>query len=136
MEQLNKIKILLESTTDLVKFWVSNDHIRSLMWENINGIKQELAEIEKIQNYTDAAESPAEKPYKEMVSHPSHYQGNKHECIDVMLDVFGKEKVSAFCELNAFKYLWRSDSKGTDIQDKRKAIWYLDKYNELNKEEP
>ena len=72
---------------------------------------------------------------KEMVSHPSHYQGNKQECIDVMLDVFGKEKVSAFCELNAFKYQWRSHLKGTDIQDKKKAIWYLDKYNELNGEE-
>ena len=70
----------------------------------------------------------------EMVNHPSHYQGAKHECIDIMLDVFGKEKTLAFCELNAFKYLWRSDSKGTDTQDKKKAIWYLDKYNELKGE--
>ncbi len=70
----------------------------------------------------------------EMVNHPNHYKGNKYECIDIMLDVFGKEKVSAFCELNAFKYQWRSHQKGTDLQDKRKAIWYLNKYNELNSE--
>lgn len=70
----------------------------------------------------------------EMVNHPSHYQGKKYECIDIMLDVFGREKTLAFCELNAFKYLWRSDSKGTDTQDKKKAIWYLDKYNELKGE--
>lgn len=68
---------------------------------------------------------------KEMVNHPSHYKNNKYECIDVMLDVFGKEKVLAFCELNAFKYQWRANFKGTDIQDKKKAEWYLNKYIEL-----
>ena len=68
---------------------------------------------------------------KEMVNHPSHYKNNKYECIDVMLDVFGKEKVLAFCELNAFKYQWRANFKGTDIQDKKKSEWYLNKYIEL-----
>jgi hypothetical protein len=74
---------------------------------------------------------------KEMVNHPSHYKNNKYECIDVMLDIFGKEKVLAFCELNAFKYQWRANFKGTDIQDKKKAEWYLNKYIELkeNKDE-
>ena len=75
---------------------------------------------------TDTSESQ-----KEMVNHPPHYKNNKYECIDVMLDIFGKEKVLAFCELNAFKYQWRANFKGTDIQDKKKAEWYLNKYIEL-----
>ena len=75
---------------------------------------------------TDTSESQ-----KEMVNHPSHYKNNTYECIDVMLDIFGKDKIIAFCELNAFKYLWRANNKGTDIQDKKKAIWYLNKYIEL-----
>ena len=75
---------------------------------------------------TDTSESQ-----KEMVNHPSHYKNNKYEAIDIMLDVFGKDKTAAFCELNAFKYLWRANNKGTDIQDKKKAIWYLNKYIEL-----
>ena len=81
---------------------------------------------------TDTSESQ-----KEMVNHPSHYKNNKYEYIDVMLDVFGKEKVAAFCELNAFKYQWRANFKGTDIQDKKKSEWYLNKYIELkeNKDE-
>lgn len=102
-----------------------------VMLSKIDEILTDVKELEKIQNYTDCAKV---EPKKDMVSHPSHYQGKKLECIEAMLDVFGKEKVSAFCELNAFKYVWRSDSKGTDIQDKEKAIWYLDKYNELNRE--
>ena len=81
---------------------------------------------------TDTSESQ-----KEMVNHPSHYKNNKYEAIDIMLDIFGKDKTLAFCELNAFKYLWRANNKGTDIQDKKKAIWYLNKYIELkeNKDE-
>lgn len=71
------------------------------------------------------------EPQKEMVNHPSHYKNNKYEAINIMLDVFGKDKTVAFCELNAFKYLWRANNKGTDIQDKKKAIWYLNKYIEL-----
>lgn len=71
------------------------------------------------------------KSKKEMVNHPSHYKNNKYECIDVMLDIFGKDKTAAFCELNAFKYLWRANNKGTDIQDKKKAEWYINKYIEL-----
>lgn len=107
------------------------------MLNKIAEIESELKELEKMQNYNNTSTVPAKKeePYKEMVSHPDHYQGSKIECIEAMLDVFGKEKVSAFCELNAFKYQWRADKKGTDIQDKKKAIWYLDKYVELNKKE-
>ena len=73
----------------------------------------------------------------DMVNHPFHYKNGKYEAIDIMLDIFGKDKTLAFCELNAFKYLWRADNKGTDIQDKKKAIWYLNKYIELkeNKDE-
>lgn len=74
------------------------------------------------------------KKQKEMVNHPSHYKNGKYEAIDIMIDVFGKDKVADFCELNAFKYLWRADNKGTDIQDKKKAIWYLNKYIKLKTE--
>ena len=68
----------------------------------------------------------------DVVKNPKHYNAGAYQCIDIMLDVFGKEKVSAFCELNAFKYQWRSHNKGTDIQDKEKAVWYLNKYIALN----
>lgn len=104
----------------------------------VKQLQDEVSNLEKLYNSTHSQESaPKQKDSasKDNVNHPSHYQGSKYECIDVMLDVFGKEKVSAFCELNAFKYQWRANSKGTDIQDKKKAIWYNQKYIELNKKE-
>ena len=59
------------------------------------------------------------------VNHPSHYKQGSIECIDAMRQQFTKEEVVAFCKLNAFKYLWRSNHKGTHQQDIDKANWYL-----------
>lgn len=73
---------------------------------------------------------------KDMVNHPDHYKGkNGYECIDVMYNVFGKQEVQSFCLLNAFKYLYRCEKKDKKDEDIQKAIWYLQKYLEFNKEQ-
>ena len=68
----------------------------------------------------------------EQVNHPAHYQG-KMECIDAMVEVFGPEKVEDFCEINAFKYLWRAGEKegNSEEQDMAKARWYTRKRIDL-----
>jgi hypothetical protein len=66
----------------------------------------------------------------ESVNHPSHYNQGKFECIDVMVETFGKEATQDFCLLNAFKYVWRTGEKN-GVEDVKKARWYLDKYLEL-----
>jgi hypothetical protein len=68
----------------------------------------------------------------EKVNHPLHYQGGGIECIDAMLAAFGKEEVSSFCKLNAFKYIWRSLKKDSVIEDIKKALWYLNTFIQLN----
>ncbi len=67
------------------------------------------------------------------VNHPSHYNQGKFECIDVMVETFGKEAAKNFCLLNAFKYIWRTGEKN-GAEDVKKAIWYLDKFLELEGE--
>lgn len=66
----------------------------------------------------------------DIVNKPPHYTHGKYECIDVMVDTFGKEAVQHFCVLNAFKYVWRSEHKN-GLEDIKKAWWYLDKYLQL-----
>lgn len=70
------------------------------------------------------------------IDHPVHYQSYnpevKIECIEAMRAAFGDEAVAIWCKLNAFKYNWRADSKGGNV-DIGKAVWYLNKYLELNK---
>nr|DAR81056.1 MAG TPA: nucelotide kinase [Caudoviricetes sp.] len=72
---------------------------------------------------------------EERVNHPSHYNHGKLECIDIMEDVFGIDETRAFCKLNAFKYLVRAELKGSEFEDIDKALWYLNKHQELLKKQ-
>lgn len=75
-------------------------------------------------------------PGEDLVNSPSHYTSCvkelKIEAIDCMRVAFGDKDVSAFCICNALKYIFRHKSKG-GITDISKAVWYLNKYLELNK---
>lgn len=59
---------------------------------------------------------------KEMVNHPDHYQGNKFEVIDIIEDYN-----LGFSLGNTIKYILRSDKKNNQIEDLRKAAWYLNR---------
>ena len=72
---------------------------------------------------------------EERVNHPSHYNHGKLECIDIMEDVFGIDETRAFCKLNAIKYLVRAELKGSEVEDIDKALWYLNKHQELVKKQ-
>ena len=74
------------------------------------------------------------KVTSEAVNHPSHYNQGKYECIDVMLETFGREATKSFCLLNAFKYIWRTGEKNGN-EDIEKAIWYLNEFLELEDEQ-
>ena len=67
---------------------------------------------------------------KEQVNHPNHYNQGQYECIAVMESIYGIEATMNFCLLCAFKYTWRTNDKD-GIQDIDKAIWYLQKYKEV-----
>lgn len=72
----------------------------------------------------------------ETVNHPAHYNiPGRKECIVEMLEKFGRKKVKAFCELNAYKYKYRHELKNGD-EDLKKACWYIEKLNELDQTDP
>lgn len=56
------------------------------------------------------------------VNHPSHYTSHPSgvECIDVV-------EWMNFNRGNAMKYIWRAGEKGDEIEDLRKAAWYLNR---------
>ena len=91
------------------------------------------AEIEK--NYAFLLGKTPEETAS-TIDHPSHYAGEKYECIEVMREVFGDEVVKAFCLGNAFKYLWRCKKKHkSPYEDIAKAIWYFEKHNSIEEGE-
>lgn len=72
-------------------------------------------------------------PFNGMVDHPSHYLNDGKECIDLMIDEFGVDKVITWCELNSFKYRFRCGKKAASpgAEDLAKAEWYERKASEL-----
>ena len=54
------------------------------------------------------------------VNNPSHYTSDQSgvECIQVA------EHMN-FCRGNALKYLWRAGKKSNEVEDLKKAIWYI-----------
>lgn len=61
-------------------------------------------------------------PEHDPVNHPRHYTSHPSgvECIDVT------EHMN-FCLGNAVKYIWRAGLKGDEVEDLKKAAWYLAK---------
>jgi hypothetical protein len=59
---------------------------------------------------------------EERVNHPSHYQGNQFEVIDIIED-FDLN----FSMGNAIKYILRAGKKEDRIEDLKKAVWYLER---------
>lgn len=57
---------------------------------------------------------------KEQVDHPDHYQSQSIEVIDI-IDSFSLD----FYKGNVVKYVLRSGKKDKEIQDLKKAHWYL-----------
>lgn len=68
------------------------------------------------------------------VNHPEYYNVGGIECIDVIGCAIGKQCAADFCMGNAIKYLYRHTMKGQPIEDVEKAVWYLNKWLELNTE--
>lgn len=66
------------------------------------------------------------------VNHPAHYADScSVECIDSMVLSWGFFYTSIYCQINAYKYLWRYKNKNGE-EDLDKAEWYLNKSDELN----
>ena len=65
---------------------------------------------------------------RDSVNHPPHYTsgpscphcGTTVECITITENM-------GFCLGNAVKYIWRHKSKGNELEDLKKARWYLDR---------
>jgi hypothetical protein len=66
----------------------------------------------------------------EQVNHPKHYNQGKFEVIEIIED-----QQPNFHLGNAIKYICRAGKKNKDktIEDLQKAIWYINRYIEIQK---
>jgi hypothetical protein len=111
---------------------VSDKHIHTLSFnESFKDVFLKCMEQYKKEHTTKV-----ETPNYEHVEHPAHYNTYPMETIDMMLAIWGKEKVADWCEITAFKYRMRMGTKPNNSieQDLKKEQWYLNKAKELRNE--
>lgn len=73
-----------------------------------------------------------EEKFTDDIIHPAKYMSyvkDGIECIDAMRHGLGLEETSHYCLGRAFCLLWKNEN----LTDIRKAIWFLNKYLNLNK---
>ena len=63
---------------------------------------------------------------EDAVNSPSHYTQGL-EVIEVLESKMSPEDFQAYCTGNVFKYLFRAKYKGKELEDNKKALWYLDR---------
>jgi hypothetical protein len=72
----------------------------------------------------------------EMVNHPTHYNRYSVEVIEMLRRIYGTEETALFCEMTAFVYRMRMETKPDNPfeQELAKEEWNLSKAKELRKE--
>lgn len=91
-------------------------------WSGIFPIWSEKIKVYNPENDPEVKEVP-EGPIESVISavdHPPHYNKGNIEVIDFILD-----HDLGFCAGNVVKYLCRAPYKGTEVQDLKKARFYL-----------
>ncbi|UXQ88850.1 SaV-like protein [Tenacibaculum phage Larrie] len=98
-----------------------------------NGDLFKIAEKEKEPKTQEKQKAQGEGESYNFVEKPNHYTVLGKEVFEMMEDIWGKDALIKFCQMNSFKYRMRaghkpSQSVETDI---KKAKYYENKINEL-----
>ncbi len=70
-----------------------------------------------------------------MVENPPHYNHAGIECIEAIEESMSSVAFKGYLKGNCMKYLWRYDYKGKQVEDLKKAGWYLNKLTKMVAEE-
>jgi len=99
----------------LFEFTMDRDHHERICHVYRQGL--ELGGVKRVR-----ITAPETAPPDDMVNHPKHYTSHPSgvESIEITQHY-------NFCIGNTIKYLWRAGLKGDDIEDLKKARWYLDR---------
>jgi hypothetical protein len=87
-----------------------------------------LADIfSNVPQMTENLKGSAVEPYKEAVESPDHYTAGGIETIDYMRAKMSHEGFCGFLLGNVLKYVSRAGHKKNELEDLKKAQWYLNK---------
>ena len=104
------------------------------MWDALRK-KHSPIENNPLTNALNSYAAEAEKEAEDMVTAPRHYNTGNIECIDAIEESMSSIAFKGYLKGNCMKYLWRYDYKGKQVEDLKKAAWYLDKLTKMVVEE-
>jgi hypothetical protein len=105
----------------------SNGTEPSMIFENTSASKSDGINSATPQDWDRLRKEHPAILREENVYQPTHYtHATGAECIDIMIQLYGKQRVEEWAEITAFKYQWRNGSKegNSSEQDKMKSVWY------------
>lgn len=89
-----------------------------------NKVREEVLKVPTIEK--EKTEMKKTEQHKQDNINPDYYKDRTSiECIDNMRLIFGNQRVTDYCIVNAYKYLSRYKYKN-GYEDLKKAKWYLD----------
>jgi hypothetical protein len=103
----------------------------------LNEVIQDTQEKIKVEDSVRVSDVPYTVGLrKDEVNNPDHYKMGGVETIEFIEAKATEEELIGYLKFNVIKYLSRAKYKGHDIQDLKKAQWYLNrlvsKYGEQN----
>lgn len=100
--------------------WIENAQKLGRAWAALDKKNKEEADYEE--RVALAGCAPLRESSHDPVNHPKHYTNHPSgiECIQITEHM-------GFNLGNAVKYIWRCDLKANEIEDLRKARWYIDR---------
>ncbi len=97
----------------------------------IRKVKQDSIQIENDLKKSDEKINAVKESDKKVIDHPQRYGGDtEYECIKVLENWFTEEQFKGFCIGNSIKYLCRLGKKDDELQELKKAAWYINRYIE------
>ena len=100
-----------------------------------NALKSYAAEEERWVDESLEEIIAREEEEEDVVNNPDHYNTGNIECIDAIEESMSSIAFKGYLKGNCMKYLWRYDYKGKQVEDLKKAGWYLNKLTEMVIEE-
>lgn len=82
-------------------------------------VNEQTGEVTSIDNYVVSKFDPVDKPL--------HYSSGGIEAIEGIEASMSPEGFAGYLKGNIMKYMWRYEKKDKEVEDLKKARWYLDR---------
>ena len=119
------VEDLLFYTKDLEATWSDyywSDNVESVyqQYEEIKNYVKEYGKLVWKRTVNDVVKSTTDNTVSDTVHHPKHYTSD-----DCGVEAIEITSLLPACISNTVKYVWRCGKKDEDLQELKKALWYI-----------